>query len=145
MAAARARTLAATGGLSHADCGNASAIGGIAREYFERVERQYPNRSTDPNLQPNSGPPCWLLFEPQVAEQVMWDMLREASVRVATELGGIAAARVNASGYLTSVQTLSGGEFAGDVFIDGSYEGDLLAAAGATVTASWRPTPTACA
>ena len=60
-----------TGGLSHADCGNASVIGGIAREFFERVERQYPNRSTDPNLQPNSGPPCWL-YEPHVAEQVMW-------------------------------------------------------------------------
>ena len=123
-----------TGGLSHTDCGNASVIGGLAREYFERVERQYPNRSVDPGLQPNSGPPCWL-FEPHVAERVMWDMLREASVRVVTGLGGVASARVNASGYLASVLTLSGDEFEGDVFIDGSYEGDLLAAAGATVTA----------
>jgi len=124
-----------TGGLSHVDCGNASVIGGIAREYFVRVEMQYPNRSVDPNLQPNTGPPCWL-YEPHVAEQVMWAMLAEASVRVVTGLGGIASATVNASGYLTSVQTLSGAEvFEGDVFIDGSYEGDLLAAAGATLTA----------
>ena len=47
-----------TGGLSHTDCGNASVIGGIAREYFERVERQYPNRSVDPGLQPCTGPPA---------------------------------------------------------------------------------------
>ena len=51
-----------TGGLQHADCGNASVIGGIAREFFERTERQYPNRSTSPNLQPCTGPPCWLFM-----------------------------------------------------------------------------------
>lgn len=123
-----------TGGLSHADCGNASVIGGIAREFFVRVELQYPNRSTDPNLQPDTGPPCWL-FEPHVAEQVMWEMLSEANVSVVTGLGGIASAQVNATGYLTRVETLSGAVFDGDVFIDASYEGDLLAAANATLTA----------
>lgn len=54
-----------TGGLQHTDCGNASAIGGIAWEYFVAVERQYPNRSTNPYLKPETGPPCWL-FEAHV-------------------------------------------------------------------------------
>lgn len=122
-----------TGGLSHADCGNASVIGGIAREFFERVERSYPNRSVDPGLQPNTGPPCWL-YEPHVAERVMWAMLAEANVSVVTGLVGVAAAEV-AGGRLARLETLTGAAFVGDVFIDASYEGDLLAAAGASLTA----------
>lgn len=123
-----------TGGLSHTDCGNASVIGGIAREYFTRVELEYPNRSTDPGLQPNSGPPCWL-FEPHVAERVMWAMLHEANVSVVTGLGGVARADVGAGGRMERVAFLSGDVFSGDVFIDGTYEGDLLAAGNATMTA----------
>ena len=120
-----------TGGLSHTDCGNASVIGGIAREYFERVERQYPNRSVDPGLQPCTGPPCWL-FEPHVAEGVMFAMLAEARVEVVTGQEGLARVDVSA-GRVTRLETLAGQSFSGDVFIDGSYEGDLLAAAGATM------------
>ena len=78
-----------TGGLQHTDCGNASVIGGITREFFIRVEKQYPNRSTDPGLQPCTGPPCWL-FEAHVAERVMYEMLEEANVDVITGQEGIA-------------------------------------------------------
>ena len=120
-----------TGGLQHTDCGNASVIGGIAREFFERVERQYPNRSTDPGLQPCTGPPCWL-FEAHVAERVMREMLAEASVLVAAGQEGVAGVAV-AARRVTQLTTVAGGVFAGDVFIDASYEGDLLAAAGATM------------
>jgi hypothetical protein len=120
-----------TGGLSHTDCGNASVIGGLTREFFERVERQYPNRSVDPNLQPCTGPPCWL-FEPHVAERVMREMLAEARVLVVTGQEGVASVAV-AAGRVTRLTTVSGRDFDGDVFIDASYEGDLLAAAGATM------------
>ena len=121
-----------TGGLQHADCGNASVIGGIAREFFTRVERQYPNRSTDPNLQPCTGPPCWL-YEAHVAERVMYAMLAEAGVAVVAGQEGIASVAV-AERRVTQLTTAAGRAFAGDVFIDASYEGDLLAAAGATMT-----------
>ena len=122
----------ATGGLQHADCGNASVIGGIAREFFERVELQYPNRSTDPNLKPCTGPPCWL-YEAHVAERVMYDMLVEARVRVVTGQEGVASVTV-AARRVSRLTTVAGRDFEGDVFIDASYEGDLLAAAGATMT-----------
>ena len=122
----------ATGGLQHADCGNATVIGGIAREFFMRVELQYPNRSTDPNLKPCTGPPCWL-YEAHVAERVMYDMLSEARVRVVTGQEGVASVSVTAR-RVTQLTTVAGRVFDGDVFIDGSYEGDLLAAAGATMT-----------
>ena len=121
-----------TGGLQHGDCGNASVIGGLTREFFERVERQYPNRSVDPHLQPCTGPPCWL-YEAHVAERVMYDMLAEANVLVVTGQEGVASVAVTAR-RVTTLTTVAGGIFTGDVFIDASYEGDLLAAAGATTT-----------
>ena len=120
-----------TGGLQHADCGNASVIGGIAREFFVRVEQQYPNRSTDPGVQPCTGPPCWL-FEAHVAERVMHAMLAEAGVDVVTGQEGVAGVAV-AERRLAQLTTAAGRAFAGDVFVDASYEGDLLAAAGATM------------
>lgn len=121
-----------TGGLQHADCGNASVIGGIAREFFVRVEHQYPNRSADPNLQPCTGPPCWL-FEAHVAERVMWDMLSEAGVRVVTGQEGVAGVERDGS-RVKSLATVANRSFTGDAFVDASYEGDLLAAAGASMT-----------
>lgn len=120
-----------TGGLQHTDCGNASVIGGIAREFFVRVETQYPGRSTSPNLQPCSGPPCWL-FEAHVAEHVMYDMLAEANVTVVVGQEGVASVELS-GGRVTRVTTLAGATFAADVWVDASYEGDLLAAAGATM------------
>jgi hypothetical protein len=121
-----------TGGLQHADCGNASVLGGIAREYFVRVESQYPGRSTSPNAQPCTGPPCWLL-EAHVAEGVMWEMLAEANVTVAIGQEGVASV-TRVGQRVTSLTTLAGGVFEGDVFVDASYEGDLLVAANATTT-----------
>jgi hypothetical protein len=123
-----------TGGLQHTDCGNASVIGGIAREFFTRVELQYPNRSTDPNLQPCTGPPCWL-FEAHVAERVMYDMLSEANVNIVKDQVGIDSVVVDKTQKrLVQLKTTAGLSFVGDIFIDASYEGDLLSAAGATMT-----------
>lgn len=126
-----------TGGLQHTDCGNASVIGGIALEFFVRVEQTYPNRSTSPNLQPCTGPPCWL-FEAHVAEAVMQQMLAEANVTVVIGQEGVAsvtrAPTASGSWRMTHLTTLAGHTFEGDVFIDASYEGDLLAAANATTT-----------
>lgn len=126
-----------TGGLQHTDCGNASTIGGLALAFFTRVEQQYPNRSTSPNLGPITGPPCWM-FEAHVAEAVMWGLLREASVRVVLEAQGVAAVEV-AAGVVKAITTLAGDTFEGDVFIDASYEGDAAAAAGASMVVGREP------
>src|ERR1700761_5425816 len=56
-----------TGGLSHTDKGDASVIGGISREFFEKVGAHY-------------GEPLEWNFEPHVADQVFQEMLREARV-----------------------------------------------------------------
>lgn len=58
-----------TSGLSYTDRGKTETIGGIPREFFERVGRHY-NESVE-----------WG-FEPHVAEQVLHDMLQQAHVEV---------------------------------------------------------------
>jgi len=123
-----------TGGLQHADCGNASVLGGIAREYFVAVESAYPGRSTDPGLQPVTGPPCWM-YEAHVGEAVMRAMLAAANVSVVEGQEGVAGVEFDAGDAtrVAAVTTVGGGRFTGDVFVDASYEGDLLAGAGATM------------
>ena len=123
-----------TGGLQHADCGNASVLGGIAREYFVAVESAYPGRSTDPGLQPVTGPPCWM-YEAHVGEAVMRAMLAAANVSVVEGQEGVAGVEFDAGDAtrVAAVTTVGGGRFVGDVFVDASYEGDLLAGAGATM------------
>eukprot|EP00730_Choanoeca_flexa_P017648 TRINITY_DN8526_c0_g1_i1.p1 TRINITY_DN8526_c0_g1~~TRINITY_DN8526_c0_g1_i1.p1 ORF type:complete len:548 (+),score=102.92 TRINITY_DN8526_c0_g1_i1:181-1644(+) len=121
-----------TGGLQHTDVGNASCIGGIAREFFVAVERSYPNRSIDPSYPTGHHPTGWL-FESHVAEVVMWNMLHQAGVRVVTNVGGIARVQRNST-HVLSLTTITNQTFMADVWIDGSYEGDLIASSNITWT-----------
>ncbi len=110
-----------THGLSWTDFGSKDAIQGLSREYYERVGQEY-----------GSGGAVWN-FEPHVAERVFDDWAAAAGVTVLRnerlELdGGVSTA----GGRVTEIRTESGKAFAGGVFIDAGYEGDLLA--GAQVT-----------
>lgn len=70
--------------------------------------------------------------EPRVAERVFQDMLREAGVTTAT---GRVLQAVDRDGPRLKALTLDRGEAVrGKVFVDATYEGDLLAAAGV----SWK-------
>lgn len=90
-------------------------IGGYAREFFERVGRHY-------------GEPNAWRFEPKVAEKVLRDWLAETKVAV---LFGHRLQSVRKEGSRTaSLRTENGAEFVGRVYIDSSYEGDLMKAAG---------------
>jgi FAD dependent oxidoreductase len=90
-------------------------IGGYAREFFERVGRHY-------------GEPVTWLFEPKVAEKVFRDWLTEAKVQVLFE-HRLHSVRKEES-RIVSLKTENGGEFSARVFIDSSYEGDVMKAAG---------------
>jgi hypothetical protein len=105
-----------TGGLGRTDMDRQqNVIGGLSREFFERAGKHY-------------GQPIAWLFEPSVAEKILKDWLAEAGVRVIFEqrLGGIG----KRSGRITSLRTTSGQEYQAPVYIDSSYEGDLMKAAG---------------
>jgi len=97
-----------TGGLSHTDGGSPNVCGGIAREFYNLAGQ--------------------LNFHPSVAEQLYEDLLKEAGVTV-VRLAHLD--RVNLTGtHITSLVMEDGLEVRARQFIDGTYEGDLLARAG---------------
>ncbi|HEV3004292.1 MAG TPA: FAD-dependent oxidoreductase [Pirellulales bacterium] len=107
-----------SGGLGATDIGNKGAIGGISREFYGRVGKHYAKDE------------AWT-FEPHVAEQVMNDLVREAGVSVVLgERLDLGAGVRKRAGRITSIVMESGREFAARVYIDASYEGDLMAKAG---------------
>jgi len=103
------------GGLSQTDIGNKAAIGGLAREFYQRLGRHYGTNE------------AWK-FEPSVAERVFQDMLREAGVTVYFHQR-LASVKTNRA-RIESLMMEDGTVFRAAVFIDASYEGDLMAKAG---------------
>ena len=103
-----------TGGLSRTDVGNEKTIGGFAREFFARAAAAKPDT------------PMWYA-EPSVNLATFQAMLKEAGVKVITEQ---ALKSIEKDGSrITSVTTSDGTTHRGSMFIDASYEGDLMAAA----------------
>lgn len=135
-----------SGGLGWTDTGDKSVIGGLAREFYQRV---YDHYNTDEawKWQPHSeygntgqGTPAmdggenrtmWI-FEPHVAESVFESFVKDENIRVDRDEwldrdnGGV----VSNEGKITSISTLSGKTYKGKVFLDATYEGDLMASAG---------------
>ena len=103
-----------TGGLTVSDVCATLGIGATAREFFSRIGKKYQTASR------------WN-FEPHVAEQVFEEMISEAGVRVFR--GELIRDVVKKGKRILRLRTRSGKEFTARVFIDSSYEGDLLAAA----------------
>jgi hypothetical protein len=105
-----------SGGLPRTDMDRQEhVIGGIAREFFEQAGRHY-------------GRPVAWTFEPKVAESILAGWLRDAGVRV---YFGHRLAGVSRQGdRIEAVGTENGSVFEAKVFIDSSYEGDLMKAAG---------------
>lgn len=104
-----------TGGLASTDVGNEKVIGGIAREFFTRAAES------------KSGTPLWYA-EPHVNMATFRKMLEEAKVRVVTgrKLKGISRDDDRVESILAS----DGVRYFGKIFIDATYEGDLMARAG---------------
>lgn len=128
-----------TGGLGATDIGKQDAIGGMSREFYQRVYRHYEkpeawkHQTRDEYLKRAAGrvnapEGVWWGVEPSVAMRVLQSMAAESKVTVLTEERLKSVRKSGAR--LTAVTTESGATFAGRVFIDASYEGDLLAMAG---------------
>lgn len=108
-----------SGGLGATDTGNAATIGGISREFYRRIGLYY-------------GTGDKFTFEPRVAEQVFTDLLLEAGVPVVFQQR-LASVTMNGNRIHEIVST-AGRVFRGKMFLDATYEGDLLAAAGVGFT-----------
>ena len=133
------------GGLGFTDTGNKEVIGGLAREFYGRLYTHYQKPESwqwekrDQFGNKGQGTPAldganrtmWI-FEPHAAEAVFEDFVRENNLTVYRDewldrsVKGIRR-RGNA---IQSFRTLSGNEYRGQMFIDATYEGDLMALAG---------------
>jgi len=132
-----------SGGLGATDIGNKGAIGGISREFYQRVRKHYNDaaswtRETRDKYESRKGrvtepneDTMWT-FEPHVATAIYHEMLKEAGVpvvvgeRLELKAGGV----VKQGNKITAIKMESGRTFAGRIFIDATYEGDLMAKAG---------------
>ena len=123
-----------SGGLGWTDFGNKAAIGGMSLDFYRRVGRAY-----------GKAEPVWT-FEPHVAEQVFRGLVKENGVEVLFEHRITSAAKDGpriARVLLEHAPPLANGAPAPKategsapvvveavVYIDCSYEGDLMARAG---------------
>lgn len=131
-------------GLGYTDTGNKEVIGGMAREFYQYVFQHYEkpeawkwqDRSGFGNR--GQGIPAidgekrtmWI-FEPHVAEAIFEKLIKENNITVfRDEWLNREKGTVNKAGKIISFSTLSGKIFSGKIFIDATYEGDLMAAAG---------------
>lgn len=131
-------------GLGFTDSGKAYTIGGMSKEFYHRIWLEYQKESSW-NFQKsdqfkasgqgtkainNENQTQWV-FEPKVAERVYDNWLEEYNVET---LRGELLNRNNGitkdKNKIISIETLSGKTFTGKIFIDCTFEGDLMAAAG---------------
>jgi hypothetical protein len=133
-----------SGGLGWTDTGNKAVIGGLAREFYHRVWKHYQTpkawkwQSPDEYGNKGQGTPAidgeqrtmWI-FEPHVAEQVFDELIAEFQIPVHRNQWldreqGLA----KSAGRIQSIKMLGGQTYRGQMFVDATYEGDLMAAAG---------------
>ncbi len=119
-----------TGGLSHCDSNQMrrESLTGLFDEWHRRIVKDYVDRGQPAPYDPKDKTPGirWI-FEPHVAMRVTQAMLKEAGVTVVTDCQLTAAEMSKAR--ITFLRT-SRGAFAAKTYVDGTYEGDLMAAAG---------------
>ncbi|MCC5927649.1 MAG: FAD-dependent oxidoreductase [Cyclobacteriaceae bacterium] len=133
-----------SGGLGWTDTGKKEVIGGLAREFYQRVYTHYQkdeawkwqDREEYGNV--GQGTPAidgthrtmWI-FEPHVAENILDDYIKEYEIEVHRDEwldreNGV----LEENNRIVSITTLSGKSFSARMFIDATYEGDLMASAG---------------
>ena len=108
-----------SGGLGATDVGNTASIGGVAREFYRRVGQHYGQRER-------------FNFEPHVALNIYQDWLVEVGVKPCFNQR---LASVRKTGRrITQITMEDGTVYRAKMFIDATYEGDLMALAGVSFT-----------
>lgn len=126
-----------SGGLGWTDSGKKEAIGGLSLEFYQRIKSHYDRpeswrqqKSDDYSRYKEDEAAMWV-FEPHVAERVFEDFVREYDITVVRDAWLDRDKGVEKDGTrIIAITTLGGDRFEGKMFIDTTYEGDLLATAG---------------
>ncbi len=116
-----------SGGLGYTDVGKKEVIGGYAYEFYYRVGQHY-------GMTGYGNEVSWL-HEPHVAEDALRQMLTGAGVTLIEharlqERNGVTKQRAR----ITEIRMDNGDSYTAQVFIDSSYEGDLMAQSGVNWT-----------
>ena len=133
-----------SGGLGFTDTGNKGVIGGLARDFYHRVWKayqepaawkwqqasEYGNKGQGTPAIDGTQRTMWI-FEPHIAEEIFEGYVRENNIPVVRDewldrKSGV----VCEGGRIRQIKMISGKIFEGKMFIDATYEGDLMAAAG---------------
>lgn len=135
-----------TGGLGQTDIGNKMVIGGISREFYREIKNFYADPSNWKWQKPedyrdggqtrtSSGEDAMWTFEPSAALKVYHKMM------AAEKIDLVYNQRLNRKngvkkqgGQIVGIEMESGEKYRGKMFIDATYEGDLMASAGVSYT-----------
>ncbi len=123
-----------SGGLGATDIGNKAAIGGLSREFYHRVFKAYQDpgnwkQQKRDEYKIGEDQTQWM-FEPHVAEAVFEGWIADSKIPVVRERLDLARGVTKKDSRIVSITTEAGHTYAGRVFIDATYEGDLMAKAG---------------
>ncbi|WP_146581181.1 FAD-dependent oxidoreductase [Neorhodopirellula pilleata] len=133
-----------TGGLGQTDIGNKAAVGGIAREFYQAVRAHYEKpeawkwqakeeyRSRGQSMTSKGEDTMWT-FEPSTASKIYQNWIAEYEIPVIygerlDRNAGVAMTR-SLPWRIIAIRMESGRTFSGKMFIDATYEGDLMASA----------------
>ncbi len=102
--------------------GKRNTFGGIASEFYDGIAKYYKKDHVRS-------------FEPHVGQKVFEQLIDHAGVKVVynEKINRKHGVKMDAQ-RIVSITTLSGQTYAGKMFIDATYVGDLMAAAGVTYT-----------
>ena len=122
-----------TGGLCFSDSNQTvrSTVMGLFDEWHSRIEKDYQQRGVELPYKVSEKDHTHWTYEPHIAAKITKEMLDEAGVKVMTK--HVLKSVIKDGTRITKLAT-SDGEFAAKVFIDSTYEGDLMAAAGVSWT-----------
>ncbi|ESQ82253.1 hypothetical protein AEAC466_18070 [Asticcacaulis sp. AC466] len=131
-------------GLGFADAGDHDAVGGQALQFYRDVKAYYTAKGytgstrgqTAESQSPVDRETMWI-FEPHVAEAIYTRWLSDAGVKPVFRQALLLDTKkgVEKDGArIRKIHTVDGHTYAGRVFIDATYEGDLLAMAGVSYT-----------
>lgn len=129
------------GGLGWTDFGRKETVGGFALEFYQKVKKHYDTPEAWKYQKPSEysryrkDEEAMWVFEPHVAEQTFEELIAEAGIPVYRNqwLDRNAGVEKNEN-QIVAITMLSGETYRGKVFIDATYEGDLMAAAGVSYT-----------
>ena len=141
-----------TGGLGQTDIGNKSAFGGLALQFYRDVAAYYRDDANwtrqkrsdylpDGQCSGTKGEDSMWTFEPHAALEILerWEKENGLEIhrgkRLDRSAGKVKVEKRGGDGRrIASFFTEDGTEYRGKMFVDATYEGDLMAAAGVSYT-----------